>query len=232
MAKSNVWLSVSDLMTGLMIVFLFVSVAYMIRVKEEQTPLTQYVENKTELRDKLVAEFKDESRQGRLSISGDLTMRFENAQTLFEQGKDELTTEFKKELANCMPRYLNLLLNASMRDKIREIRIEGHTDDVPYPGLDPDPYFANLILSQRRALKVMRYIQSMPEYQAYSEDDRKQLEFWFTVAGMSFGRALDERSNYVYVSCFEIDKNKSRRVEFRLITSGEEMLEEFIKKNK
>lgn len=118
-------------------------------------------------------------------------MRFENAQTLFEQGKDELTTEFKKELANCMPRYLNLLLNASMRDKIREIRIEGHTDDVPYPGLDPDPYFANLILSQRRALKVMRYIQSMPEYQAYSEDDRKQLEFWFTVAGMSFGRALD-----------------------------------------
>lgn len=82
MAKSNVWLSVSDLMTGLMIVFLFVSVAYMIRVKEEQTPLTQYVENKTELRDKLVAEFKDESRQGRLSISGDLTMRFENRTNL------------------------------------------------------------------------------------------------------------------------------------------------------
>ena len=43
MAKQNVWMSVSDLMTGLMVIFLFIAVAYMIQVKENQTVLTDYV---------------------------------------------------------------------------------------------------------------------------------------------------------------------------------------------
>ena len=35
MAKPNVWLSVSDLMTGLMVIFLFVAIAYISRVQKE-----------------------------------------------------------------------------------------------------------------------------------------------------------------------------------------------------
>lgn len=34
MAKSNVWMSVSDLMTGLMIIFLFIAIAYISRVQK------------------------------------------------------------------------------------------------------------------------------------------------------------------------------------------------------
>ena len=50
MAKHNVWMSVSDLMTGLMVIFLFVAIAYMIQVNENQTVLTDYVETKNDLR--------------------------------------------------------------------------------------------------------------------------------------------------------------------------------------
>ena len=232
MARNNVWMSVSDLMTGLMVIFLFIAIAYIKRVQDNQSVLTQYVENRQELHDKLVAEFKEEAEKGKISIHGDLSMRFENAQTLFEQGSWALTPAFQEELANYIPRYLGILLNASMKDKIREIRIEGHTDNVPYPQLDADPYFANLILSQRRALNVMQFIRNLPEYQLYSEEDKELLEYWFTANGLSYGRALDNQSDYVHRTKQEINKSKSRRVEFRLITAGEEMLEEFVEKTK
>ena len=232
MARNNVWMSVSDLMTGLMVIFLFVAIAYIKRVQDNQSVLTQYVENRQDLHDKLVAEFKEEADQGKISIHGDLSMRFENAQTLFAPGSWALTPAFEKELANYIPRYLGILLNASMKDKIREIRIEGHTDNVPYPQLNPDPYFANLILSQRRALNVMQFIRNLPEYQQYSDEDKVLLEYWFTANGLSYGRALDDQSDYIHRTKKAINKSKSRRVEFRLITAGEEMLEEFVEKTK
>ena len=169
---------------------------------------------------------------GKISIHGDLSMRFENAQTLFAPGSWTLTPALQDELRNYIPRYLGILLKASMKDKIREIRIEGHTDDVPYPQLDADPYFANLILSQRRALNVMQFIRNLPEYQQYSEDDKELLEYWFTANGMSYGRALGNDSEYIHRTKQKINRSKSRRVEFRLITAGEEMLEEFVEKTK
>ena len=46
MAKHNVWMSVSDLMTGLMVIFLFIAVAYMSQVSKNQSVLTEYVETK------------------------------------------------------------------------------------------------------------------------------------------------------------------------------------------
>jgi outer membrane protein OmpA-like peptidoglycan-associated protein len=232
MARNNVWMSVSDLMTGLMVIFLFVAIAYIKRVQDNQSVLTQYVENRQDLHDKLVAEFKEEAERGRISIHGDLSMRFENAQTLFAPGSWALTPAFQEELRNYIPRYLGILLNASMKDKIREIRIEGHTDNVPYPQLDADPYYANLILSQRRALNVMQFIRNLPEYQQYSDEDKELLEYWFTANGLSYGRALDDNSEYIHRTKQEINKSKSRRVEFRLITAGEEMLEEFVEKTK
>lgn len=228
MARSNVWISVSDLMTGLMIIFLFIAVAYIKRVDSNQSVLTQYVENKRELHDKLVQEFKSESKNGKVTIHGDLSMRFENAETLFKSGSWELTESFKEELSNIIPRYLNILLNDSLKTKIKEIRIEGHTDDVPYPGLHSDSYMANLILSQKRTLNVMEYIRNLPEYKNYSEEDRKQLEFWFTANGLSYGKTLDKNSEFAFKSKLDVDKDKSRRVEFRLITSGEEVMEHFV----
>ena len=54
MTKNNVWLSVSDLMTGLMVIFLFVAIAYISRVQKNQSVLTDYIETKNELHNKLV----------------------------------------------------------------------------------------------------------------------------------------------------------------------------------
>ena len=68
MAKTNVWLSVSDLMTGLMVIFLFVAIAYISRVQKNQSVLTDYVETKNELHNKLVKEFEGDTLKWQMTI--------------------------------------------------------------------------------------------------------------------------------------------------------------------
>ena len=74
MQRQNVWLSVSDLMTGLMIIFLFVAVAYMIQVQDNQSVLTDYVETKQHLHDRLVSEFKGDTAKWKMVVGKDLSM--------------------------------------------------------------------------------------------------------------------------------------------------------------
>jgi outer membrane protein OmpA-like peptidoglycan-associated protein len=231
MAKQNVWMSVSDLMTGLMVIFLFIAVAYMIQMKENQNVLTDYVETKTKLHDKLVSEFKNDSKKWDMSIGKDLSMRFNNPTVLFAQGSAQPTEQFQRILGEFIPKYLDILLKDSLRSHIQEIRIEGHTDNVPYPQLHPQPFIANAILSQQRSLAVLMYIK--PMFEKYPPEEQRLLEYWFTANGLSYGKALNPEGDYALVSKKDrrIDKEKSRRVEFRIITTGDEVLESFVKKN-
>lgn len=231
MARNNVWMSVSDLMTGLMIIFLFIAIAYIKRVQNNQSVLNEYVENRSVLHDKLAEEFRKESNEGQMTIKGDLSMRFENAETLFPSGSSSLSPAYKAILSDVMPRYLTILLNDTMRDKIREIRIEGHTDDTPAPGYHSDPYLANVILSQKRALSVLAFIRELPAYKGYSEQEQRLLEYWFTANGLSYGRALDADGTFALISGNPISKEDSRRVEIRIVTSGDEVLENFVIQN-
>lgn len=231
MARQNVWLSVSDLMTGLMVIFLFIAIAYISRVQQNQSVLTDYVETKNQLHDKLVKEFEGDTLKWQMAIGKNLSMKFKEPTVLFASGSYELTPRFKEILDEFLPRYFNILLNDSLKNNIQEIRIEGHTDNVPIPRYDEDPYIANVILSQQRALSVLRYLRKMPSFQQYSEEQRSLLEFWFTANGLSYGKAVDNAGNYINKSHNEIDKDMSRRVEFRIITSGDEVLENFVNKN-
>ena len=230
--KHNVWMSVSDLMTGLMIIFLFIAISYISRVKKNQNVLSNYVETKQKLHEKLVNEFKGDTAVWQMSIGKDLSMKFNNPTVLFASSSYELTPQFKLILDKFLPKYLDILLKDSLRKNIQEIRIEGHTDDVKYDQYDKDPYIANAILSQQRALSVLRYLRQMPSFQRYTHDEKQLLEYWFTANGLSYGKALDANGAYTIKSGMPIDATRSRRVEFRIITTGEEVLENFVNKNK
>ena len=232
MKRHNVWMSVSDLMTGLMVIFLFIAIAYISRVQSNQTVLTDYVETKQKLHDKLVKEFEGDTLKWLMAIGKDLSMKFNNPTVLFKQGSWDLTPQFQAILDDFLPRYFEILLNDSLRNNIKEIRIEGHTDSVPMPQLDSDPYIANVILSQRRSLSVLRYFRSMPIFQQYSPEQQKLLEYWFTSNGLSYGKSLDEDGNYTIATRKAIDLQRSRRVEFRIVTTGDEILENFVNKTK
>ena len=121
MSKHNVWMSVSDLMTGLMVIFLFVAIAYMSRVEQNQTVLTDYVETRKQLHEKLVKEFEGDTLRWQMTIGKDLSMKFNNPTVLFEQGSWALTGEFKSILDEFLPRYFDILLNDELSEKIKEI---------------------------------------------------------------------------------------------------------------
>lgn len=230
MARHNVWMSVSDLMTGLMIIFLFVAVAYMIQVQDNQSVLTDYVETKQHLHERLVNEFKGDTAKWKMVVGKDLSMKFKEPEVLFAVGSGEIKPKFQEILNEFIPRYLDILLTDSLKDRIQEIRIEGHTDDLRMVKYGKDPYLSNVLLSQERAYNVLRYIREMDQFEKYTPEQRKLLDYWFTANGLSYGKALDSRENYAALSGDSIDKEKSRRVEFRIVTTGEEVLENFVKR--
>lgn len=231
-SKHNVWMSVSDLMTGLMIIFLFIAIAYMRQVRENQTVLTDYVETRNKLHDKLQSEFKDRPEDWQLVIGKDLSMKFNNPEVLFATGSAELTPKFKSILDEFLPKYIDILINDSLCTRIKEIRIEGHTDDVKFAGSNTDPFIDNARLSQQRSLAVLTYLRQMPALKKYTPDQQKMLEYWFTANGLSYGKSLDKDGEYTFISKQPIDRNLSRRVEFRIVTNGDEVLENFVNKNK
>lgn len=230
--KHNVWMSVSDLMTGLMVIFLFVAIAYIMRVQKSTSVLTDYVDTKTELHEKLVKQFAEDTTRWQMTIGKDLSMKFNDPTTLFRSGSAEITPEFKAVLDDFIPKYLDILLRDSLRHNINEIRIEGHTDNVPYPKYGNDSYIANIRLSQDRARNVLEYIRKIPAFKEYPKEDQDLLNYWFTANGLSYGKALDSAGRYVYDSKLPIDMAKSRRVEFRIITTGDEILEDFVNKRR
>lgn len=231
-SKHNVWMSVSDLMTGLMIIFLFIAVAYMIQVQENQTVLTDYVETRSKLHDKLQSEFKDRPDDWQLVIGKDLSMKFNNPEVLFATGSAELTPKFKEILDEFLPKYIDILIQDTLRYRIKEIRIEGHTDNAPFAFSHNDPFIDNARLSQQRSLAVLKYLREMPAIQNYTLEQKQMLEYWFTANGLSYGKALDSNGEYTFISGKPIDKGLSRRVEFRIVTDGDEILENFVNKNK
>lgn len=230
MAKNNVWMSLSDLMTGLMVIFLFIAIAYMIRLRDD---ISEYKDTKEQIYSNLKNKFSDgEIANGTISVNPDLSLRFLRATTQFSSGQKILPKSFELTLDTVMPKYFDVLvnLNDTLKKKLKEIRIEGHTDDEGFPTINKDAYRANLILSQERARNVLFHILDIIEQKNYIDSDKLLLKHLLTANGYSYSRALDTKGNEIYGTGHTIDKNKSRRVEIRIITDEKAVLEKLIKK--
>ena len=83
----------------------------------------------------------------------------------------------------------------------------------------------NIRLSQERSASVLAFFREMDYYQNLAEDDKKYLEFLLTANGFSFGKALDDEKQLSFVSDKPINREYSRRVEFKIIPTTESLLE-------
>ncbi|MDN3696191.1 OmpA family protein [Vibrio cyclitrophicus] len=216
------WMSVSDLMAGLMMVFLFISVALMRDAMVERDKIKEVAETYQQTQEAiyvaLFKEFEVDLEKWGAEIDRDtLSVNFTAPDVLFANGKANLTDKFQIILDDFFPRYLKVL--DSYKPIIQEIKIEGHTSSKwNHDSTDYEAYFNNMRLSQSRTRAVLGYVMMLPNVveQHYS---------WVkgNVAAVGYSSSkLELKDNGLE------DENRSRRVSFRVITNAEEQIRKIL----
>lgn len=230
--KESHWISLADLMTVLMVIFLFMSISYMAlvekREREQNKIFKDYEASKVALYNELKEAFKNDFARWNLKLDNDLSIKFTNPQVLFPTGKSEITPYFHDILVDFLPKYLNVVLQKKYEDKIAEIRIEGHTDTRPI-GASGDPYIDNMKLSQDRGRNVLAFLRTQRCFTNLNNTEKQRLQYWLTANGLSYGRTVDKSYKLTFESKEPIDDDKSRRVEFRIVTTSEAIINEALK---
>jgi chemotaxis protein MotB len=212
-SEQEYWLSYSDLMAGLLMIFalmLFAALHHYGRIIEEAGTVAS-----TRLGIiKKLEEIADSTGVSIDPITG--TVRFPDG-VLFAQGQASLQPAGREQLDRFAEKYFEVLLgNPATRDELRAVVIEGHTNDDA-------SYMYNLDLSQRRAFAVMQHLlASAPEHD-------QALKQFVTASGRSFSQPvcrIDGKVHQTYpCPSGGVDKARSRRIEVQFRLRDEELLE-------
>ena len=226
------WISISDVMAGLMMIFLFIAIIYMvfiekamIDIKKHRDGLVEIAENYLNLKDRIYKDLHNEFRpdfpKWRATLDRKtLSIRFSEPNIYFKQNSNKIEPVFKKILNDFFPRYIGILYS-KYQNNIEEIRIEGHTSSEWFYQTDPDiAYINNMKLSQARTRSVLQHVLNLFEV----TNKKKWLKNHLTANGLSSSRLIE--TNEIE------DKEASRRVEFRVETNAEKKIEEIIDQSK
>lgn len=195
------WLSYSDLMAGLLMVFTLMLLVTLYHYEERVQDIGDLVAARGVLIDSLRRTFPP---GGDVSIDSAGTVRFRDA-VLFDQGSDRVTEEGRQVLRRFGGAYLPVVFSKPLfAQQLSAIVIEGHTND-------DGSYRLNLGLSQRRAFSVMEVLlEEAGEFEV-------ALQQYVTANGRSFAELIRTEDGTA-------DKVASRRIEIRLQFRDEELL--------
>ena len=221
------WSSISDMMSGLMMVFLLISVSYAYQVSKQSVVVKKQNERISEI----VGEYEDYNRliyEDLVATFGhrldewdaeideqSLAFRFNNPVVLFQPGKSNITIEFAEILQDFWPNYITIMKKYDQ--VIREVRIEGHTSSEWSGSTIDESYFNNMALSQSRTRTALEKC-----YLFTPVDDLAWVRSSVTANGMSFSKP-------VFTSSGEEDFVQSRRVEFTVVVDSQQKLDEISK---
>ncbi len=196
------WVTMSDLLLGLAIVFITLFVVAMTGFTQ-QTIQQQKIQ--MEVSEKIGEQLKKADVKAEIDeMTGDLNI---SDVELFELGSYVLSARGKKLLDKLAPIYINTIFaDKELSEKIKYIVIQGHTDSHMFAGVKSkdEQFIRNMDLSLKRANAVADYMFKTNYNKQYADHFRKIL----VVEGKSFNEPI-------IVNGVE-DYNKSRRVELKL----------------
>lgn len=216
---SDEWKSITDMMAGLMMVFMLIAIGFMWQTEEEKDAIAQiavaYDRSKTKLNEALVDEFKTDLPRWGAEILADNTVRFKEPEILFAVNSAAIKDGFQEILQDFFPRYVEILSREEFREDVAEIRIEGHTSS-DWDGAETrkEAYIKNARLSQDRSFSVLDYVFNMA---AQEDVESEWLVAVLRANGLSF-------ANPVLHTDGSEDNERSRRVEFRVLTKTEDKI--------
>jgi len=214
----NEWMSISDMMSGLMLIFLFIAISFMIQVEAEKQEMKDvaisYRDTKANLNEALFGEFESDLKSWNATITKDNSIVFSSPEVLFEVSKSEINNEFKMILQQFFSRYLKILTSPAYVDEIQELRVEGHTSqNWKNATSKKEVYLQNMQLSQERAYRVLSYCYSLEDESVLKH--REWLEKYFRANGMAFSKLKEDKT--------------ARRVEFTIQMKSEDRVYEILK---
>ena len=212
------WISVSDMMAGLMVIFLFIAIVFIKDKLEETRQIADIAKLWEGTEDRLYEELEREFRGDLPRWNADLiretlSIRFNEPRVLFDSNETQIKPEFQVILSEFFPRYIRILYGDDFREFIEEIRIEGHTSSV-WKGVsgEDEAYFRNMELSQGRTREVLEHCLRFSPVESRTIWARSKL----TANGLS--------SSQIVLSNGKEDAARSRRVEFRVRTNAAEQI--------
>jgi len=206
------------MMSGLMLVFLFIAIGFMIEMQSQKDDMkniaSSYRDSKANLNEALYEEFESDLKSWNANITKDNRVIFNSPEVLFEVNKSSLKPEFQKVLNGFFPRYVKILTSKEYKDEIKEVRVEGHTSDSwVTTSSKKEIYLNNMKLSQNRAYEVLSYCYSLEDN--ITMLNRPWLEKFFRANGMAFSKLKEGK--------------QARRVEFTVELKSEDRVFEILK---
>lgn len=217
-SSSSHWIPLADLMTGLMMVFMLLTAAFMLRVEQTTTMVVkEYEETKADMLRALQQEFDKDLKQWNAELLGDMTIRFKDPTVLFATGSAELKPQFRRVLNDFFPRYVRLITSDKYRDAVKEIRIEGHTSSAWANSADAKTaYFRNMELSQARTRSALEFLLTLDPV----AKERDWLILHVTANGLSSSRPLSKEDKSFHA------QQINQRVEFRIVTNASDRMDQ------
>lgn len=219
--NGNSWISISDLMSGVLAVFIIYFVIQSINLQLGIAKLDSERGDYKRVIDKIYSVKIDIIEKIRKNLDVEIDEKTGaiklDSSILFDSDEYKIKPEGKEYLKKIIPEYLKILLgDKKIRKNLSGIIIEGHTDKQ-------GSYLYNLNLSQRRANSVVQFIFSneMPTFQ-----EIKYLKKYITSNGRSYSFYLGKEGTWI--------DSKSRRVEIKFELNDSEVIEqlkELVEKN-
>ena len=223
--KLNFWLSYSDMMAALLLVFILILSCTLLETRatyeakqaelaekekiiaSQQSQIDTIVGVRGDLVDALSTEFSGNALSVKVDAqSGTITF---DSTLLFGFDDDQLQDQGKAFLDQFLPKYFSVLLSEDFSPYVAEIIIEGHTD------MDGS-YMYNLQLSQNRAFAVASYCLENSNH-ILTDNQLEKLRILLTANGRSW-------SSPIYNDDGSVNMDASRRVEIKFRLKDEEMM--------
>lgn len=221
--EQDYWLSYSDLMAGLLMVFVLMLLVAAHQYTDSRNRLDNLsntmigVVRTMEVRDSIIDRLQGVEGDGVSVITVDTVtaaIRLNDA-VLFDHGSATLRPEGQRALREFVDSYLPRILgDPYVNGHLRQISVEGHTDTVA-------SYAFNLRLSQDRAYSVMTFLLANAPGR-YGPDLRRLL----VANGLSESYPVCGDTVMWAEDCSSPDLAASRRIEIQFRLSDEEVVRE------
>lgn len=203
------WISFSDLMAGVLIIFMLLFIYKILDVQQTIETKEQVIDELSNTRANIISMLQEEFKKENIEIKIDPktgAIQLDEA-ILFDYGQNTLKPQGAEFIGRFMPIYVKILLGKEdIKSQVSEIVIEGHTDSE-------GGYTYNLKLSQERAFNVANYMVSgLGDY-----NYKDELQNYLSANGKSYSQMIKNENG-------EINKEASRRVEIKFRLNEEETL--------